>query len=192
MCDILIVALAIDSKRVPSGSIRTAVTEVQTLIARARLGAFFESTETRSREEDLERRPSEELSHRYRNVLIHRLKEMVKPRSQDTILFELTSDPSAACICNATWNAYEPPDPHPDQAPIVRFLTDVFALPYVVSSATFYGPSGIADPERALEWGEISEPAEAFVKHFFTQERGNVIGIDVSGFFQIRGQASPN
>jgi hypothetical protein len=111
---------------------------------------------------------------------------MLETSPEKIIAFELLSSPGAFCICNATWNNFEPPVPHPERAPIVDFLRNLFGLRYVDSAAVFYGPSGIADPNRVREWEEIAEPVEQFVEHFFTEEPGKTIGTGASGFFLVR------
>ena len=66
------------------------------------------------------------------------------------------------------------------------FLRAVLSLSCIESAAFFYGPSGIPEPETARTWVVRSESAPTFVEHFYTEERGNVIGNPISGFFLVQ------
>ena len=209
MCDMMMMAIAVDSSRLPDGDSGKALSEIQGIIMRAGLGVyagppwaedrlFSEGSRKRGVLDRLSRRQLPEPmnadeyqrrvehSRQYRKILSERLESMIGGPSAHGRLFELTAGPGAPCICNATWNNSAPPVPHPENAPIVGALGKVLRLPYLGAVAVFYGPSGIEEPERAREWKETSEPAGRFVQHFYLEEYGEAIGNGIAGFFRLQ------
>ena len=209
MCDMMMMAIAVDSSRLPDGDSGKALSEIQSMITRAGLGVYagppwaenqFSSGGLPKRGvlgrltrrqlpepmNAIEYQRRVEHSRRYRTILSERLESMIGGPSAHGRLFELTSGPGAPCICNATWNNSAPPVPHPENAPIVGALAKVLRLPYLCAVAVFYGPSGVEEPERAREWEETSEPAGRFLQHFYLEGYGEAIGNGIAGFFRLQ------
>lgn len=196
MCDRMMVALLVDAQKVPgSGGVDSARTQVWNLIWKGGLGTTVgsenespPSVHTAPEVSEAELKKWTDLDRRYTLIIKERLQAALAGPPENMIVFELTSGPGAPCICNATWNNYSPPQPHPERAPIVPFLRSTLSLSCIQSAAFFYGPSGIPEPETARTWDVTAESPPTFLEHFYTEERGKVIGNPVSGFFLVRPQ----
>lgn len=204
MCDIMMVALSVDYQRAPGGSEKEAMADVGRLIRDAGLGARFQfgwpdpergypehrrQPFWRGRKLTLSKGIEQEALKRaqeYSAVVAERLLSVIAGAPGTTVRFELSSSPEVGCICNATWNNSSPPDPHPENAPIVPFLRALLSRPYVRSAMFYYGPADAPNLNLVRSLDVVSETPVEFVDHFHTEVSGKIIGIDASGFFSVR------
>ena len=110
MCDRMMVALLVDTQKVPEGGgADSARIHVWNLIREGGLGTIIEaekeslpSGQTRPEISEAELKKWIERDRRYTLIIKERLQAALAGPRENMIVFELTSGPDAPCICNAT------------------------------------------------------------------------------------------
>jgi len=170
MCDIMVIRISTTSRVQSNASREGAIKVIRTLAEEEGLGIQF----------DPESKDQQMAS------LVGQLKSYASGCESFDVVFEMTSSPEDVCICNAIPNDSTIPDPHPENAPITRFLNRLLLLPFLAFVVIFYGPYWHHQQCELEKVGTSVETPSQFIEHFTTRDTQKIIGIGAAGFFIIQ------